>query len=308
MRGEHHLYGEEKADLGFSLTQLRAFVTLAQTLSYGDAAAALGYSEPAVHHQVKRLQETLDCALFEKSGRSVSLTSEGRRLLPQCLAILKEASLLPRMAARQRDQDRLVVAAGLVTAAYTLPDVLVEVRRIAPSLKVDFGAYPRNEVLELVRHGDADVGIAHSLDQIADPDELKISRWRDIDYYLLESPTSDFGEEPTVFAVGQMMAPLGSVINRMASSRIVPRTVFLPSADAVRSMCIAGLGFGFLRKDCVEHELETGALRPATVLDTPSRSTIWAIQSKRGPASEIAERFLQLTETWSSAPALQASG
>lgn len=61
------------------LHALRAFDAAARLGRFRDAAAALGLSESAVSHQVKRLEAFLGVALFERRGNAVALSATGRR-------------------------------------------------------------------------------------------------------------------------------------------------------------------------------------------------------------------------------------
>ena len=65
------------------LHALRAFDAAARYGRFRDAARALGISESAVSHQIKKLEDYLSVALFERSGNAVSLTSAGRRYFEQ---------------------------------------------------------------------------------------------------------------------------------------------------------------------------------------------------------------------------------
>jgi LysR family glycine cleavage system transcriptional activator len=61
------------------LHALRSFHAAARLGRFRDAAGALGLSESAVSHQVKKLEAFLGVALFERSGNAVALTPAGRR-------------------------------------------------------------------------------------------------------------------------------------------------------------------------------------------------------------------------------------
>lgn len=65
------------------LHALRAFDAAARFGRFRDAAKALGLSESAVSHQVKKLEDYLSVALFERRGNAVSLTEPGRRYFEQ---------------------------------------------------------------------------------------------------------------------------------------------------------------------------------------------------------------------------------
>ncbi|GAA2161568.1 molybdate transport repressor ModE-like protein [Humibacillus xanthopallidus] len=56
--------------------------------SVSKAAAALGYSQPAVTHQVQRLEHLLRARLFDRCAGGVTLTSAGERLLPLARTVL----------------------------------------------------------------------------------------------------------------------------------------------------------------------------------------------------------------------------
>lgn len=285
----------EDRRLGFSLPQVQAFSVVGKTLSYVQAASLLGYSQPAVHNQIKRLEAALGCSLVMRSGRGLKLTPDGVRLLPQCVAILREADLLPHLAAEPWKTGAVSLAGGYVTSAYMLPNVIAEVRRRAPEMSVDLHSANRVEVMNSVRCGESHIGISHGLDQIANPDDFIMTKWRDIEYYLISAHVGGSIDGSEVYAVGSMTAPLSNLISRLASHRIITRVSFVPSADAVKSMCIAGLGLGFVRRDCAVFELSTGIFQPAPIHRSPIKSSVWAIQSKVHPISRAAQRFLDMT-------------
>ncbi|MGD9881719.1 MAG: LysR family transcriptional regulator [Reyranella sp.] len=75
-----------RTDLDISL--LRAFTTIVDAGGVTRAAAALGVSQAAASQQVKRLEEALDCRLFERAGRRLVLAPAGERLLAQARRLL----------------------------------------------------------------------------------------------------------------------------------------------------------------------------------------------------------------------------
>lgn len=67
---------------------LQTFLAAAHTGSFSLAGAKVGLTQSAVSTQIQRLEEDLDCVLFDRSARSVRLSVAGRALLPTATQIV----------------------------------------------------------------------------------------------------------------------------------------------------------------------------------------------------------------------------
>ena len=68
---------------------LKTFVVAAHTASFSLTGARLGLTQSAVSTQIKRLEDTLNCLLFERMGKSIALSPHGKALLPTAQEILR---------------------------------------------------------------------------------------------------------------------------------------------------------------------------------------------------------------------------
>lgn len=140
--------------------QLHAFLATVETGSLSAAARELGLTQPTVGRQVAALEQDLGVLLFERVGRSLSLTSAGRELFESARSMSEAASRLSIIASGQSQSiEGLVrITASDVVAAYTLPPILKRLHETAPGIEVDIIA--ANDVRDLMRR-EADIAIRH---------------------------------------------------------------------------------------------------------------------------------------------------
>ena len=120
------------------LDVLRTFVAIAETGSFTAAANAVFRTPSAVSMQIKKLEETLRCAVFNRDARSVSLTADGEILMGyarRMLAINREAVskfVVPDVSGVVRlgspdDYGERVLPAVLKRFAQSHPSIAVDV-------------------------------------------------------------------------------------------------------------------------------------------------------------------------------------
>lgn len=72
------------------IANLRAFVEVAESESFSVAAEALHLTQPAISKRIAALETSFGTRLFDRIGRTVTLTEAGRALLPRARRILSE--------------------------------------------------------------------------------------------------------------------------------------------------------------------------------------------------------------------------
>jgi LysR family hydrogen peroxide-inducible transcriptional activator len=72
------------------LHQLRYFCAIADTGSFSRAARQTFVSQPALSQQIAKLEDELGTRLFDRLGRSVTLTEIGKSFLPRIRAVLRD--------------------------------------------------------------------------------------------------------------------------------------------------------------------------------------------------------------------------
>ncbi|MCF8041942.1 MAG: LysR family transcriptional regulator [Desulfarculaceae bacterium] len=165
--------------------QLNAFRHLARTGSFSKAAQLTLRTQPAVSQQIKALEADLGCVLVERSGRKgTRLTRAGERLLAFCDLAQQEEQALREELAALGDEPRhwLRLAAPLTTLVQLLPPLLAAYGREHPDVELTLWDRPQNQVVQLVRSGEADLGLA--LASVA-PRGLRARPWKAVRPVLL---------------------------------------------------------------------------------------------------------------------------
>ena len=142
-----------------TLSQLRAFVAIAEYRHFGTAAARLSVSQPTLSQGLASLENGLGLQLIERSTRRVLVTAAGKKLLPQAMATLEAADRFVASASGSGLSGTLRVGLIPTAAPYVLPTLLPELRRRLPTLVPHVIEDQTARLLDSLRGGTLDVAL-----------------------------------------------------------------------------------------------------------------------------------------------------
>jgi DNA-binding transcriptional LysR family regulator len=141
------------------LGELRIFLVLADELHFGHAAERLGVSQPSVSGAIRLLERRVGARLFERTSRSVRLTSAGTDLRQK---LVPAVEMLDRALAETHEAVNGVT--GVLRIATTETTLLPPVVRLAsafeaayPASTTEFVETTFNNPYSPLRRGQADV-------------------------------------------------------------------------------------------------------------------------------------------------------
>ena len=107
----------------FDLRQLQAFVMLAESANYREAASRLFVTQPALTKQIQGLEQALGSTLFNRGRHGAELTAIGLQLLPQARALVDHGKGFERhaLALASGAAGRLNIGFGLSSFALAPP-------------------------------------------------------------------------------------------------------------------------------------------------------------------------------------------
>jgi DNA-binding transcriptional LysR family regulator len=144
------------------LSDLRAFVAVAEELHFGRAADRLVYTKSHVSQIIARLERELGLPLFSRNTRQVELTSAGSQLLSRARTVLAAVADFRREAADLAGQARgqLRIAYAPATGALTTR-LVAEVSAPGSALAIQIEPKPSSpHVIRAVLDGEVGLGIA----------------------------------------------------------------------------------------------------------------------------------------------------
>jgi LysR family hydrogen peroxide-inducible transcriptional activator len=144
-----------------NLRDLKYFIALAETRHFGQAAARTFVSQPTLSGQIRKLEDELGIALFERTTKAVALTPLGEALLPHARRAVEEAEALAQLAKAHRDPlvGPLRVGAIPTLAPYLVPLILAPLQRRYPGLKLVLSEEITAQLLERLRRHELDAAL-----------------------------------------------------------------------------------------------------------------------------------------------------
>ncbi|MGH8249483.1 MAG: LysR substrate-binding domain-containing protein [Steroidobacteraceae bacterium] len=261
------------------LNALRVFEAVATRLSFAEAADALNVTPAAVSQQIKALEEYLQIPVLRRSGRKVSLTPEGARLLPGIQSGLDALVTAMR-------ETRMTRASGIINVSTLssfmqkwLTPRLHRLHAKFPELTVDWHTsreavdFARSDFHAAVRLGE---GAASGLDH-----EKLMDEW----LVVVASPElfkrhGSIDGRDTLKGIPMLQArdePWSRFEKSAAPTPWPAGPTIIDDSVSVLSAVLEGLGYAPARWSIAAHDLIAGRLKLASTTIVPSRFRYWFV-------------------------------
>ncbi len=150
------------------LKHLRAFVAVAKQLHFTKAAEEIHITQPALSLLIQQLETELELKLLTRNTRQVELTDLGREFLPLAKNVVNDmhiaVSQMQDIANMKR--GRVSIATFPSVAIDPLPFVIRDFKALHPNIEVQIYDGIFETVLDKIRFGQADFGIASYPDDL----------------------------------------------------------------------------------------------------------------------------------------------
>jgi len=144
-----------------NLRDLGYIIAVAETRHFGRAAERCFVSQPTLSGQIKKLEEELGVAIFERTNRSVEITSVGHDIVAHARQMMEQADAIEQLAIAHKDPlaGPLRIGAIPTLSPYLMPLILKPMMQRLPQSRLVLSEEMTNILLARLRRHEIDAAL-----------------------------------------------------------------------------------------------------------------------------------------------------
>ena len=236
------------------------FSVLAQVEHYTIAAARLGISQPSLSSAIHNLEADLGgVKLFEKVGRNIRLTEDGRFYQEKVDAALKELHTATMVLRDSKSGAPVVIRLGVVSGVMDglVAKKIVEYNKTNERIRFHITETSAESLMDMVRQEKLDMAIVDATDRDR---SLHFRMLKQQDVYVAVSEHHPLADRETIELQDVASEPqivfnydLGKSFKEWATGSPMDRSVIctVDTVQSALSLVAAGMGIAFIPETCV---------------------------------------------------------
>lgn len=285
------------------IAQLEVMVTVAREKSFSRAAQVLGRTQPAVSQTIRRLEEELGTAVFDRSSKDGTLTAAGQAVIAYARQILNL-----RQNALSAVRDLKDVKSGKITLSanehtvFAILTIIDEFHRQHPDVKIEVKRGVASRIPEEIASREVELGVLSFRPK--DPALVSVGIGSD-DIVLIvgkghrlasknEVPIAELGSEK--FIAHNARSPYRKhVIETFENNHTkLNIAIELPSLEAIKRLVEAGSGIALVPRLSVGSEIKIGTVIGIDVHELKLTRKLNIVYRKNSVLSHAAKEFIAL--------------
>lgn len=250
----------------------KTFIHLARVKNFRETASLLGTSQPVISSRIKKLEEDLGIRLFERTGRGVNLTPEGRLLLPHAELIVDRANEMKEMLAFSANAEGALKVGVTDAVLHTwLTDLIDRFRQRFPKISLQLYSATSAEILQAMRERDVDIGLViydskDPMMQVLPLGSLKMVWVANPKAFPMRSASLETMLSLPIITFPNYSNPFRTIERFMRTADVVrPNISPSNSIATIVKLVTHGYGVAPMPRAVVRRELETGELHEVAV-------------------------------------------
>ncbi len=176
---------------------LKTFITLVEVKNFTKAAELLCMSQPNVSLQIKNLEKEFQTTLIERSPKFLKVTPTGDLLFDRAKQIISiyEQTKQEILEHHQLIKGELKIGASFTIGEYILPSLLIKLQTDFPELEIHVVIGNTEEVVELVRLLEVDIGL---IEGQTNEKDLSVGAFMTDELFITASPRHPLAQKEKV--------------------------------------------------------------------------------------------------------------
>jgi len=254
-----------------TITQLETFLKIAETGNFTTAANLLGYAQSTVTTQIKQLEEELGCLLFDRLGKTVVLTSEGKRLETYAEKMMQlQREILLEVPATEEATGLIRLGVSESLCYNRLPQALLQFKQKYPAVEIQLSFIMHDTFPVQLKKGILD--IAYSLNPPMDYPDLEILSEMPETLGFFAHPDHPLAQKKRIAEQDLAGVPLlltshtcsfrHMLLEDLAKTSVIPKIALETSSkEILKQFAINQLGVAFMPDMVTRDEVEKGLLK-----------------------------------------------
>jgi len=286
------------------LTRLQVFLSVAENLSFSEAAHKLHISQPTVSHHIKALEQALGVELFDRSSHRVKMTGAARLLYPRARKLLGDTVEIQQIMNSLQEQvvGHLRIACSTTAGKYILPQFAARFHERHPGVGISISRCTSTGVIPHLLEDDADLG-AVSFEACEGEVECQVFfEDRIVLIVPAEHPWAkqEVIEPSDLLGENMILREQSSGTSRVLSVELGQHDIALEdlnaflelgSSEAIVMTVEAGFGVSFVSRIAASCPLAMGIIAEVPVAGFDLRRKIYMIRKKLRPANRALDAF-----------------
>jgi len=284
--------------------ELKVFLTAAETENFSEAARQLSLTQPAVSMQIRSLEKKLDVSLFHRTGRVLSLSEQGKALMPMARDMINRAIQIEEEIESLKGEvvGQLKIGCSTTTGKYILPHLAARFRRIHPKVQIIIYNHSRDMVLDELCDGLVQLGVVsfeptcrdttfrqfftdHVVlivpkhHPLAEREEIAPEELRHVDFILRDNESGTRQEVDAALREAGLSLDDLHVVMEMGNS------------EAISMAVEEGIGVAFVSRAVARRGIELGKIKEVRVTGLSLTRQVYIAYSQRHPATQAQTEF-----------------
>lgn len=293
--------------MSMNLKQLEAFVQVAETKSFSEAARRLFLTQPTVSAHVSSLEKELNTCLLIRNTKGVILSDAGKELYAYAEQMLElEQKIRKRFGlSGQQKGSVLRIAASTIPSLYLLPKIMAVFRKNHPGEKLKLFETDSAGVVKMIRLHQADIGFTGTKLESGSCCYLPFYQ----DELVVLTPTADkflerrdkdlaswITEEPMILREEgsgtrkEAMKLLGKI--GVEPQQLTVAAV-MENQETIKRSVENGMGISILSRLAAEEEIKNGKLLSFPIGEAGGKRSINLVYDPGYPSLPSADRFIK---------------